>query len=217
MMALTHGFMGLALAVLALPVVSEHVAPLVLLGAFLGGLVPDLDVVARHRRSLHYPIGYATATAFCLVFALLTGTFLAVLATVTVGAAALHSLVDILGGSVERAPWDPTTERAVYNHVVGVWHRPRRYVRYSGAPEDFLLCGAFAAVVLASPVTTAATDAVLASLVACAGLYTLGRKRLHRLPGLLAVLLPGRLRAALPAVRVAETEDGTTIEFDRRI
>jgi hypothetical protein len=125
MMALTHGFVALAVAVLALPVLSDTLAPpLVLVAAFAGGIAPDLDLLARHRRTLHYPFGFTVLTLTLAVVTLVTGSSVVLLGTVVAGAAAIHALSDVLAGSVERAPWDPTTERAVFNHVLGSWHRP---------------------------------------------------------------------------------------------
>jgi hypothetical protein len=33
-------------------------------------------------------------------------------------------------------PWTNPGDRAVYDHLRGRWLRPRRWVRYDGAPED---------------------------------------------------------------------------------
>ncbi len=41
-------------------------------------------------------------------------------------------------------PWNGRTERAVYDHVHGRWIRPRRWIRYDGAPEDAALAVALA-------------------------------------------------------------------------
>jgi hypothetical protein len=211
MMALTHGFVGLAVATLVLPVVPEPVAPtLVLAAAFVGGVLPDLDVLATHRRTLHYPVISSLLAVATLAVFLVTASPWTLLAGVFLGAAALHSLSDVLGGSAERAPWDPVTEFGVYNHVLRRWHRPRRFVRYSGAPEDFLLGAAFAAVALRSPGTTPTVDRLLVGLVVVAGGYTLARKRLGAISTGVEARLPSWLRSAVPAVRVRETEDGGT-------
>ncbi|QRV13672.1 metal-dependent hydrolase [Haloterrigena salifodinae] len=214
MMALTHGFMALATAVLLLPAVGEYGGPALLAAAFLGGLAPDADLVARHRKTLHFPVWFSVATLVLSALAVLTGSGALLVLTVAVGAAALHSLSDVLGGSAEREPWNPVTENGVYNHVLGRWHRPRRYVRYSGAPEDFLVCLAFAAVAIKSGLTGPAVDRVLFGLVAFAGGYSLCRKRLATIGAVAGGLVPTRLRAALPAVSVEETEtDGTTVNI----
>ncbi|WP_121741624.1 metal-dependent hydrolase [Natronorubrum halophilum] len=214
MMALTHGFMALAAAVFLLPVFGEYAGPALLAAAFLGGLAPDADLVARHRKTLHFPVWFSVATLALSSLAALTGSGTLLVLTVAVWAAALHSISDVLGGSAECEPWNPVTENGVYNHVLGRWHRPRRYVRYSGAPEDFLVCLAFAAVAIDSGLTGPAVDRALLVLVAFAGVYALCRKRLAEIGTVAGSLVPRKLRAILPAVRVEETEtDGTTVDI----
>ncbi|RZV11511.1 hypothetical protein BDK88_0390 [Natrinema hispanicum] len=214
MMALTHGFASLAVAVVVFPVVGDHVGGPLLLAAFLGGLAPDADLLASHRKTLHYPVGFSAVTLLLFGAVLLTGWSALLLPTVAVGAAALHAVSDVLGGSAEREPWNPTMDTGVYNHVLGRWHRPRRYVRYSGAPEDFFVCLAFATVAVSSAVTPTAADITLFWLVALAGLYTLCRKRLAAISTGLSNLVPTRVRTLLPTVRIEETEtDGTTVDI----
>ena len=217
MMALTHGAVSVAIAALALPMLGDSAGPAVLAAALVGGIAPDLDVVAAHRKTLHYPVGFTLLTGLLLGGTLLVPTTALVLAAVAVGAAALHAWSDAFAGSVEREPWNPTTERAVYNHALGRWHRPRRYVRYSGAPEDFLLALAAAAVGIVSSATGPTADAGLLCLVAVAGGYTLLRRTLGTLPSRVAGLVPARLVRHLPTVRVVETDSGaTTLCVSRR-
>lgn len=210
MMALTHGLASLALAALATPALSEYASPPLLVAAFLGGGAPDLDVVAEHRKSLHFPVGYTLLAGATGVWFALAPSAGVLLAATAVGAAALHAWSDVLAGSVEPEPWDPTTERAVYNHALGGWHRPRRLVRYSGAPEDGLIAIGFTAVALPTPATGPTADAALLWLAVVAGAYVLARKRLPALRRRLAALVPARLVASLPTVRVEETDGGAT-------
>ena len=210
MMALTHGVVSVALLALATPLLGEYAGPPLLLAALLGGLAPDLDVLADHRRSLHYPVGYSALALAAGGGLLVTGAPALAPAAVAVGSAAIHAWSDTLAGSVEAEPWNPTTERAVYNHLLGRWHRPRRYVRYSGAPEDGLLALAAAAVAIATPATGPTAEAGLYWLGAAAVGYTLARRRLAGVPGLAARWLPAWLVGALPSVRVDETEGGAT-------
>jgi hypothetical protein len=217
MMALTHGLASVALVAIATPAIRETAGPPLLAAAFLGGLAPDLDLLAAHRKSLHYPVGYT-------LFAALLGSYYAVvptvgglLATVALSAAAVHTWSDVFAGSVEPEPWNPTTERAVYNHALGQWHRPRRWVRYSGAPEDFFLCAISATLAIGSSVTGPTADALLLWLTAVAGTYTLARKRLGGLRGTLAPVVPERLVALVPTVNVETTDSGATrLAFRRR-
>lgn len=210
MMALTHGLASLALVALATPVLSEYAGPPLLAAAFFGGLAPDLDLVAEHRKSLHFPVGYTLLAAIVTAWFAVSPSLAVLLAAVIVGAAALHAWSDVLAGSVEPAPWNPTTEQAVYNHALGGWHRPRRLVRYSGAPEDGLLAVGLAAVALLAPATGPTADAALLWSIVAAGAYVLARKRLTALRSRLAALAPARVVASLPVVSVEETEGGAT-------
>ena len=217
MMALTHGFMSLALATLVLPVVSEYVAPpLVFAAAVVGGVLPDLDVLARHRRTLHSPVLLPVLACCSLALFFLLGGPALLLVGIFVGAAGLHALVDVLGGSAERAPWDPVTEFGVYNHVLRRWHRPRRLVRYSGAPEDFLLGAGFAFAATLSPWTTPAVDLVVVGLLGVAGVYTLARRRLAAIATRLNARVPSWARGLLPTLEVEEHEGGGTTVVIRR-
>jgi hypothetical protein len=213
MMATTHAFSGLAVAVGLLGLLPNDVAAAPLLAAaFVGGLLPDLDLVASHRRTLHYPGLLPAATLVLVAGASVSPSPVLLAVTFAVGSAALHCVSDVLGGSVEAKPWTYSSDHAVFNHVLGRWHRPRRYVRYSGAPEDFLVGAAFAVVAVQSAATGAGVDRLLLGAVVCSGVYTLLRRRLHAIPNAVAPLVPARLRRIFPAVRVVESDDGTTVD-----
>ncbi|MFC7076006.1 metal-dependent hydrolase [Haloarcula halophila] len=208
-MATTHALLGVAVAALSYPLVGEHVgAPLVLAAAFCGGLAPDIDVFGHHRKTMHFPVGYTGLAAAATAGVALAPSTTTVLVAAGLGTAALHALSDVFGGSPEPEPWNPTVERAVFNHLLGRWHRPRRYVRYSGAPEDFLLGLGAGLVAIAAPATPGAVASVLWGVLAFSAVYTLSRKRLGELSRLLAAIAPGRL--SLPSIRVVEHEDGGT-------
>ena len=137
-MATTHALAGVAVAALVALVAPEQ-AGVALAAAFVGGLFPDLDLYAGHRKTLHFPVCYwPLALVAGVLAAIATGPATVGLACFLL-AAALHSAMDVLGGGLELRPWEATSERAVYNHFAGRWHRPRRWVRYDGAPEDALL------------------------------------------------------------------------------
>jgi len=179
MMLTTHALVG---ALLALPValVAPGYTPVAVAAGFLGGAFPDADVLARHRRTLHFPLyyGYATIPAAALSIAYPTTATVAV-ALFLAGAWA-HSLMDVVGGSPEPRPWEPTLERAVYDHRSKRWLPPLRWIRYDGAPEDLALV-----VVVAVPVVYVAPEKFLYVVVAALLIsvaYTILRKRI----GLLA-------------------------------
>ena len=174
MMATTHVFMGMALAAtIAAAVAPEHLFPLLVVGA-IGGLVPDFDVVFDHRKTFHFPVFYSVATVLCVGLAIVVQSVWALVLVVGMASAALHSVSDIFGNGNEYNPWNATSQKAVYNHALGRWHRPRYVIRYDGAPEDLFLCAAFAVpVYLIAPPELHAW--ILLGMFISAG-YAVGRK-----------------------------------------
>jgi membrane-bound metal-dependent hydrolase YbcI (DUF457 family) len=195
-MAPSHVAVGLALAA-AVSRVAPEFTGVALGAAVVGSLLPDLDLLAgTHRQTLHAPVLSwvpAVPAVAGALYAPSTGTVgLAVLLV----AVALHPLCDLVGGTSEPAPWEPTTDRGVYLHVPrpGRWLAPTHWVRYDGAPEDFLLTVALAvpALVVVGP---AAEPVVAGCLLVGAG-YTLVRKRVPQLSG----RAPGAVLAVLASV-----------------
>ncbi|WP_435334942.1 metal-dependent hydrolase [Haloarchaeobius sp. TZWWS8] len=178
MMATTHAFVGLLLAVLVNLVAPEF--GLVAAAAGLaGGTFPDLDLAAVHRKTLHFPIWYSVATVPAVAVAVLAPGPWTVGTAVFLAAAAIHSASDALGGGLELRPWEATSQQAVYVHPLKRWARPRRLIRYDGAPEDFVVGAAFAVpglLVFGGRIR----QLVLAGL-AVSLFYTLIRKTLPRL------------------------------------
>lgn len=138
MMATTHVFAGLAVVAPIAYAVPELAAPLAV-GAICGGLAPDFDLFLEHRRTLHAPVLGGPVAAVTVVAALLVPAAITAALAATAVAAWLHSASDALGGGPEMDPWTHRSERAVYDHVRSTWIRPRRWIRYDGAPEDAAL------------------------------------------------------------------------------
>jgi hypothetical protein len=153
MMLPTHAVAGLAIAAPLLVVAPEH-ATVALAGGVLGSVLPDLDMYAGHRRSLHYPTGYALAAVIAVAAGAILPTPETIAVVFLLAGAALHCRMDRYGGGLELRPWEGTSERAVYDHARGSWRAPKRWIRYDGAPEDVLLMlalGVPLAVVLDAP------------------------------------------------------------------
>ena len=178
MMATTHGFAGLGIAAGVAVGAPEYALPAAI-GGIAGGLAPDLDVIWTHRKTLHFPVYYAVAAVLLGGLAVVVPTAVTVAVAVGALAATLHCLMDIVGGIPAPDPWAvESAERAVYLHPQGQWIRPRRWVRYDGAPEDFFLGAALAVpglVVFGGPIRWLAILGVLVSAV-----YTLLRRPIGR-------------------------------------
>jgi len=207
MMATTHAYVGIFFAVLSLPVAGEYAtAPHLLAAAFVGGLLPDADLVTNHRKTLHFPV-YLPVVAvalFGLFVSLAYAPSFLLIVAFGVASAGLHSLTDILAGGVGHEPWKGNSSRSVYNHFLGRWHTPGRLVRYSGAPEDFVLCAVFAIPTVLAPATGPTADGVLVVVLVASGLYTLTRRRLSDVSETLTSVFPDSFVRALPSVRFEE-------------
>ncbi|PSP75316.1 hypothetical protein BRC81_16105 [Halobacteriales archaeon QS_1_68_20] len=195
MMATTHAFAGAAVALVTVLVAPDLTAAAVA-GALAGGIFPDLDLYAGHRRTLHFPVYYWVPTVPALLGALVWPGPVTVAVAAFAVAAALHSAMEVLGGGLELRPWLGTSERAVYDHHRGRWLRPRRWVRYDGAPEDFLLGAAFAVPVVL--VVDGPLQAVVIGAIAASGLYAVLRKHLPRFAAAVARYTPQSLADYVP-------------------
>jgi len=194
-MATTHALFGAVLAIPTLFFAPEY-APVAFAAGVVGGVFPDLDLYADHRKTLHFPVYYSVAAAVAVGISLLATGPITVALAVFLFAAAFHSTSDAIGGGLELRPWQGTSERAVYNHFRDEWIRSRRWIRYDGAPEDLLL-----AVCLAVPSVLVyrkpARTAVLA-LVAVSAVYTLCRKPLVDAAEWLVERIPPRFKGRIP-------------------
>jgi hypothetical protein len=189
MMLPTHALGGMALGLLIGAFVPEF-GTVALLAGFVGGVVPDLDMYAGHRKTLHFPVGYPIMAVSASLLAAAVPTVATVGVATGLLAAALHSLSDVLGGGLELRPWEGTSDRAVFDHVRGRWLAPRRWVGYDGSPGDLALSSLLAAPLLLTTTGTVRT-LVLASL-SVATLYATVRRRLPALARLLvqSILVP---------------------------
>lgn len=171
-MLFTHLLAGLLVGLAATALGG---GPAVLVAGLVGGLLPDLDMFADHRRTLHAPVGFCAVG----VPAMLVGLRLDSGAVLAVGtllmAAWVHSAMDLFGSGRELRPWERTSDRAVYNHVLARWHAPRRFV-YDGSPGDFALCLGLGALAVGVGDLTAGRIAI--ALVVPAALYAFCRRSL---------------------------------------
>lgn len=173
MMATTHVLAGLTLAS-AVAVVAPEFGPVALVAAAIGGVAPDLDLYAGHRKTLHYPVYLPLIAVPAAVVAAVIPTVGTVALAVFLLSAGLHSAMDAWGGGLELKPWEGESEQAVFSHYHGSWIVPRRFVRYDGAPEDLAVAAVLAVptlLVFGSPV-----DELVVGILALSAVYTLLRK-----------------------------------------
>ncbi|WP_203229200.1 metal-dependent hydrolase [Halobellus captivus] len=200
MMATTHALAGVVLALLVGAIFPESAAGSSLLpvaAAALGGLFPDFDLYAGHRKTLHFPVYFSIAAVAAAAIAVAVPTPLALAAALFLAAAALHSAMDALGGGLELKPWLGTSERAVYSHYHSRWIPPRRWVRYDGAPEDLAVAVAFGLPAIYALDGLAETGVIAA--VAVSAVYAVLRKPMVIVTQAVVDALPTRLADRLPA------------------
>ena len=201
MMATTHALAGVVLGTAVWALVPEA-GMLPVLAAALGGLFPDFDLYAGHRKTLHFPVYFSALAVPAVAVAALNPTTTTLAVALFLAAAALHSASDVLGGGLELKPWLGTSERAVYDHYRGRWIAPRRWVRYDGAPEDLLLSVGLA-VPLWLHVGSPFRPVVIAAL-GVGAVYVVSRRVLPQIASrLVTEVLPGRVSPSLLA-RVPE-------------
>ncbi|ESP89656.1 hypothetical protein [Candidatus Halobonum tyrrellensis] len=196
MMATTHALVGGTLGA-AVSVAAPELAPVALPAGAAGGLFPDLDLYAGHRRTLHFPVYYWLAASAAAGVAVVAAAPLAAAVAVFLLAAACHSAMDALGGGLELRPWEGSSDRAVYDHFRGRWVAPRRWVRYDGAPEDLLVATAAAAPTYLLAEAPLVRRGVLALVAVSAG-YVVLRRPLATLAERVAASLPAPVRPYLP-------------------
>lgn len=138
MMTTTHAFVGAAVGATT-AVFAPELTPTAIAVGFVAGAVPDVDLVAVHRRTTHFPVVLSALAVPATVVAAAVPGRLSTLTAVALVAAAAHSAMDALGSGAGPAPWLATSDRGVYDHVRGRWIRPRRFVAYAGAPSDLAL------------------------------------------------------------------------------
>lgn len=195
MMLPTHVLAGMLLAA-PLVRVAPELAPVGFAAGFLGGLVPDLDMYVGHRKTLHYPVYYATLAAPAVLAALVAPSQITVGVAFLLLGAALHSVADMYGGGLELRPWEGNSDRAVYDHYRENWVAPRRGVRYDGAVEDLALSVGLA-VPLLLLVDPPLRQIVIGTL-AVAVVYTVLRRRLAEIAAAVIPLLPSVVDPYLP-------------------
>ena len=208
MMLPTHALAGMA-AALPFALAVPELAGVALAAGFVGGVLPDLDLYAGHRRTLHYPVVLPAVSVLALAAVVLAPSVTTATVAFLLLGAALHSAMDVLGGGLELYPWAATSDRAVYDHLRGRWLAPRRLVPYDGSPADLVLAGALGlplALVAGAPFR----PLVLGAIAVAVG-YTAVRRRLpavaewlvgavlvDRLPDRAVDRVPERYRASAP-------------------
>ena len=195
MMLPTHAIVGLAIAT-PVAFAAPELTTAALAGGLIGGIFPDLDLYAGHRRTLHYPTIYPLLALAATAFAAVRPTPVAVAIAFAMIGAAMHCQMDRFGGGLELRPWEGGSDRAVYDHVKRRWRRPRRVIRYDGAPEDLglaLFLGLPLVVMLSPPFRW-----IVLALLVVGGSYVVLRRQLAAIAPIVFGYVPARFEEYVP-------------------
>lgn len=195
MMLPTHVVAGMMLAT-PLVWMAPELAPIGFVAGALGGLFPDLDMYAGHRKTLHYPVYYSVFAALLVPVAVVAPSPATVGSAIFLLAAAAHSLADMYGGGLELRPWEGTSDRAVYDHYHNRWIAPQGGVRYDGSVTDLALTIGLSIPLLL--LLDGSLQLVVVAAVSVAVIYTALRRRLAELTAHIVPLLPPTLTPHLP-------------------
>lgn len=192
----THALAGMALALPLLAVAPEY-AQTAFVAGLVGGIFPDLDLYAGHRKTLHYPVYYSVLAVISTGVALLVPTMATIAVAVFLLAAALHCVTDIFGSGLELRPWEGNSNKAVYDHSRGTWIAPRKVIRYDGSPADLVI-----SITLAVPLIYALEGPLqwlVIGAVVVAVIYTALRRVLAELAPEIVGYLPSSVYPYVPA------------------
>lgn len=195
MMLPTHIVMGLGIATTIL-LIDPTLLNISLFSSFIGSILPDLDIYKGHRKALHYPKIYTVISVFSGIIAFF------ILTNVTVGitflfiGAAIHCQMDKYSSSFEVRPWEKKSDRAVYDHINGEWKKAKRWIRYDGSPEDFLLM-----ITIAIPLILILNNIfryILVITIIIGTIYTVFRRWLPTIAPVFLSYIPKSLKRYIP-------------------
>lgn len=137
MMTPNHGTAGLLLSLTVMKWHPELVG-IVALSAFLGGVLPDVDIKLEHRKTLHYPVYYGILTLIFVVSAVVSNSAVTVVGVYFFGAAALHCYTDYFV-AIEKSSDETDGAGVLYLHPRRKWIGPKEIINYAGSPGDLLV------------------------------------------------------------------------------
>jgi len=197
---------GLAIAA---PLVrfAPELAPVALAGGLAGGIFPDLDMYAGHRKTLHYPTVFAILTLPAALLAVVSPQPAVVGGAFFIFGAAAHCQMDRFGGGLELRPWEGNSEKAVYDHVRGRWRRPKRWIPYDGSPHDLALLTAVSLPLLF--ILDESFRSIVGLALVVGGVYVGLRRRLALIAPVVFGYAPKWLVEYVPERYRPETVDGS--------
>lgn len=146
MMIFSHALLGGITGMIALLVAPGQLETAIWAG-MIGGLVPDMDMLLDHRRSLHFPVFGTISMLLFLASVLLLPSEVILVCAAFVTGMVFHSLTDILGEGRVMRHWKDKDHRAAYDHLRKQWITPRRLIK-TGDPEDLFIAAVSAFIIV---------------------------------------------------------------------
>lgn len=120
---------------------------LAVLSGMAAAVLPDIDMLLEHRKTLHRPFQFLALALFAgLLMLLLTVPWTVALFFGLLSVSA-HGFSEILSSGKTLRPYQKKDDRAVYNHLSHRWIEPRRWVM-AGSGRDLLVSAVSGAVLL---------------------------------------------------------------------
>lgn len=135
MMAPTHIIIGLLTIYPLIHSNPELIVPLTI-SSIIGSVLPDLDILVQHRKTLHFPILSLPFVTISMLLILINPITIYLLLTSFIISFAIHPWVDIISSGLEKRPWEENSTRAAYNHQKQEWIKPKNLF-YDGSITDF--------------------------------------------------------------------------------
>ncbi len=141
-MPTTHALAGGFLGVTASFLVPGDLGSLVIAG-MIGGVLPDLDILVEHRKTLHRPLEFNLVLALLLLGYVVFQQHFLTLSILLASGLVLHVVLDVMSQGKTMNPSLRKDDRCVYNHLQEEWVAPKRWVPV-GSWKDLMLSAVFA-------------------------------------------------------------------------
>lgn len=163
MMASTHILSGALIGLIFSWFESGLLLQFVAVGV-VGGVLPDLDLLWEHRKTLHRPFQFSILMAASLITWWMAGNLLLLFGAVLFSGLAVHSLSEVLSQGKTMNPDLHESDRGIYNHMTGEWIRPRNVVAVA-SEQDLLFTYLLALPLLLAEVYVLRIGAILVAVL----------------------------------------------------
>lgn len=134
MMTTTHALVGMLIGTTSLtwnPSLLTHTV----VAGLIGGIIPDLDLIFEHRKTLHMPIYYTLGAVISIPVLLHSPSIISAFTAYLFFSLSIHTTLDIISGGLAPKRHKHPQPYPIYDHFRGKWIS-KKVIRYDGSPED---------------------------------------------------------------------------------